>query len=818
MCPDLGRRGFLGFAIVSAASVAMQSGVAAHDPTVPQALGQGPVPAALGAAAAAAPTVAKPTDELTKKLNALRTKFKVPTTVLSDVAGTMSADGTTPIGAAAVKLLGAAYDKDATISWSKAVKFTVDPNAHNAADTDPDPSTGGGKAAALNRALFANAANCLTLCATGLLMNAQYTRGTRIGGLAGGDFDFPVYPSDMTYIVNGLRDKPGGGQAWALKELSQALSDRAVATDYGNACIRATNDLASKPGSTTPPSQAWAQTLFDARASTDYQRYLRAVSADTSLRDAERYWQAKESETLSILWEGLSFRVSAAQASAYLAAPFDDMRAGTSLKPVAAYDQTIQHYVLTKARATLAGSSISNVKNVLSSLDVMLTLFTKGPDQVPGLEQSVAIRNVFMRLTSFEYLGKSNGIFTDAQLDEAVKAGGKLITDNTTVKSKVSGALRTFNGSGILGSMSAALGITRLVLESLLLDDAIAKGKVSPAQAIGFTARIFSVYSSFGALRNLTMSFLAAGKTVTRTTARILGWHTVSPETYDLTSGAMWRAARPAADISNDAQVASTSFADAMASTSSKFVDTTEESVTVFFTQASKDAAAKVPSAQRAAAAQALTNSADVASTRVVEQASIENSVKLAVPAVSRASKVFTASLAGVGLVADLLFFTSDIAAVASAGGNVEAPTWLWLAADGLAVVASGIGVGIAAAVFTAASLTFVALGLTIGAALIGLIAAAITIPLAHAKVKDNGTAAFQRLQNDGYLMNWGRKIAFMTVYFDALSNAADQRFVDPSKSLFDVQGKAFAIFLKSTGKTDWDKFEECRSSLVGVG
>ena len=78
-------------------------------------------------------------------------------------------------------------------------------------------------------------------------------------------------------------------------------------------------------------------------------------------------------------------------------------------------------------------------------------------------------------------------------------------------------------------------------------------------------------------------------------------------------------------------------------------------------------------------------------------------------------------------------------------------------------------------------------------------------------------TATFQRLENDGYLREWGRKIAFMAVYFDALSQEEPVRFVDPSKSLFDVQGKAFEIFATSTGATDWDKFKECRSSLVGV-
>lgn len=804
--------------MVTAASAAVQLRLPANDPTAPLAFGQRPSQAAVGAAAMA-PTVAKPTDDTTKKLNALRAKFKVPTTELSDVAGTISADGKTPIGALAVMELMAAYANDTKISWSKAKGYRVAVNAHNGGDTDPDASTNSGKAAILNRALFANASNCVKLCATGILANAEHTTTTTISGVGGGGYNFLVYPSDMTYIVNGKTDKPGAGQAQALSDLGKALSNRAVACDYGNICIALTDSLAGVSGSKTPSSTNWAQTLFDTRSSTGYQKYLLAVSADNSLHDAERYWQAKESETLNILNEGLSLRVGAVQASAYLAVPFEDMRAGTALKPVSAYDQKIQHYVLTTARAKVAGSTISNVKNLLSSFDAVLTLFTKKPEEIPGLEQSVAIRNVFMRLTSFEYLGKSNGIFTDDQINEALGAGGKLIADNTTVKSKMSNALRTFNGSGILGSMSAAVGITRLVLDSLLLNDAIDKGKVSPAQALGFTARVFAVYSSFGALRNLAMSFLSAGKTVTRTTARILGWSTVSPETYGMTAGAMWSAAKPAADISKDAQAASTSFADAMASTSNAFVETAEDTVTVFFTQASKDAAAKVPSAQRAVTAEALGSAVDVASTRIVEQASIEQGVKLAKPAASLSSKVFTASLAGAGLIADLLFFSSDIVSIASAGGKVGTATWLFFVSDGIAVVASGIGVGIAASVFTASSLNYVALGLTIGAAIIGLIAAAISLPNVQKQTRDTTTATFQRLEKDGYLKEWGRKIAFMSVYFDSLSNGEEpKRFVDPSKSLFDVQGKAFAIFLKSTGKTDWDKFKECRSSLVGVG
>ncbi|WP_262002125.1 hypothetical protein [Microbacterium sp. Mcb102] len=816
MCPGFGRREFIGFAVVSAASAAVQLRLPATDPTARRALGGGPLQAAVDGAAPA-PTVAKPTDETTQKLNALRTKFKVPTTELSDVAGTISADGKTPIGAVAVMDLAAAYAKDTNVSWSKALQFSVDANAHNAADTDPDAGSDSGKAAVLNRALFANASNCLKLCATGILGNAQYTTPNTISGVAGGGYSFPVYPSDMTYIVNGTTNTPGSGQAEALRVLSSALSNRAVVCDYSNFCIGATNSLASTSGGKTPPSQQWAQTLFDARSTTGYQNYLREVNVDDSLRDAEKYWHAKESETLNILNEGLSLRVGAVQASAYLATPFDDMLAGKYPEPVAAYDQAIQHYILAKARATVAGSSSSSVKSVLASFDALLTLFTEKPEDVPGLEQSVAIRNVFMRLTSFEYLGKSSGIFTDDQINEALGAGGKLITDNTTVKAKLSTALLAFNSSGILGSISAVIGVTRLVLESLLLHDAIGKGEVSPAQAIGFTARIVAVYSSFGALRNLTMSFLTAAPTAARTAARILSWNTVSPEMYEMTTGAMWSAARPAADIPTEAQAASTSFAEAMSGTSGKFVDTAEDTVTVFFTQASAEAGAKVPSAQRAVATQALSSAVEAASTRIVEQASIEQGAILAKSSASLASKVFTASLAGAGLIADLLFVSSDIAAIVAGGGMVGASTWLWLVSDGIAVVASGIGVGIAMSLFTASSLNFVALGLTLAAAIIGLIAGAISLPNVAKQTRDEMTATFQRLENDGYLREWGRKIAFMAVYFDALSQEEPVRFVDPSKSLFDVQGKAFEIFATSTGATDWDKFKECRSSLVGV-
>jgi hypothetical protein len=816
MCPGFGRREFIGFAMVTAASAAVQSRLQATDPKAPRALGAGPLPAAVGDAAAA-PVVAKPTDEATQKLNALRAKFTVPTTDLSDVAGVISADGKTPIGAVAVMELAAAYAKDTKTSWSKALQFNVGANAHNAADTDPDAGSDSGKAAVLNRALFANASNCLKLCATGILGNAEYTSPVTVSGVAGGEYAFPVYPSDMTYIVNGTTNAPGAGQAKALSDLSSALSNRAVVCDYSNSCIAATDSLASTSGGKTPPSQQWAQTLFDARSTTGYQKYLREVNADDSLRDAEKYWHAKESETLSILNEGLSLRVGAVQASAYLATPFDDMLAGKWPKSVAAYDQTIQHYILAKAQATVAGSAASSVKNVASSFEALLTLFTEKPEGVPGLEESVAIRNVFMRLTSFEYLGKSSGIFTNDQINEALGDGGTLITDNTTVKLKLSNALTAFNGAGILGSIAAVIGITRLVLESLLIHDAIGKGEVSPAQALGFAARIAAVYSSFGALRNLTMSLLTAAPTVARTATRILSWNTVSPEMYETTAGAMWSAAKPAADISAEAQAASTSFADAMSSTSSTFTDTAEDTVTVFFTKASADAGAKVPSAQRAAAEQALSSAVEAASTRIVEQASIEQGATLAKPSASLASKAFTASLAGAGLIADLLFVSSDIATIVAGGGMVGASTWLWLVSDGIAVVASGIGVGIALSLFTASSLNLVAIGLTLAAAVIGLIAAAISLPNVAKQTRDEMTATFQRLENDGYLSAWGQKIAFMAVYFHALNSEEPVRFVDPSKSLFDVQGKAFEIFATSTAATDWDKFKECRSSLVGV-
>lgn len=816
MCPGFGRREFIGLAMVTAASAAVQSKLPATGQKAPRALGGGPLQTAVDGAAPT-PVVAKPSDETTQKLNALRTKFAVPTTELSDVAGMISADGKTPIGAVAVMELAAAYAKDANMSWSKALQFSVGANAHNAADTDPDAGSDSGKAAVVNRVLFANASNCLTLCATGVLGSAEFTSPVTASGLAGGEYAFPVYPSDMTYIVNGTTNTPGSGQAEALRVLSSALSNRAVVCDYSNFCIGATDSLASKSGGKTPPSQQWAQTLFDARSTTAYQNYLREVNADNSLRDAEKYWHAKESETLNILNEGLSLRVGAVQASAYLAKPFDDMLAGRWPEPVAAYDQTIQHYILTKSQATVAGSSNASVKSVLASFDAILTLFTAKPEDVPGLEQSVAIRNVFMRFTSFEYLGKSSGIFTDDQIDEALGSGGTLITDNTTVKARLSTALRGFNSTGILGSIAAVIGTTRLVLESLLLHDAIDKGEVSPAQALGFTARIVSVYSSFGALRNLVKSFLAAAPTVARTAARILSWNTVAPEMYEMTAGPMWNAARPAADLSTEAQAASTSFADAMSGTSSKFVDTAEDAVTVFFTQASADAGAKMPPAQRAVASQALSNAAEAASTRVMDQASIEQGAIVARQSASLASRVFTASLAGAGLIADLLFVSSDIATIIASGGMVEASTWLWLVSDGIAVVASGIGVGIAVSLFTASSLNLIALGLTLAAAIIGLIAAAISLPNVAKQTRDEMTATFQRLENDGYLREWGRKIAFMAVYFHALNIDEPVRFVDPSKSLFDVQGKAFEIFAASTGATDWDKFKECRSSLVGV-
>ncbi|GAA1051292.1 MAG: hypothetical protein L0G87_06900 [Renibacterium salmoninarum] len=814
MSKAFGRRGFLSLAVLTGAAIpVLSASPASAKPTSLK-------PQSSGAIA----REDRPSEADTAKLNQLRNQFGLPVTAFSDITTVVQGEDPKSFGYTALTTLGEAYAADTSQSWSKRTVDTESAHFFASSKVDPAPNDPSAQRLPELRKKLSDAMSCISLASTGMWANALYNNGG--SATYGGDKNFPLYPSDLSYLLNGSSGEPDAGREKASLDIAECLRNKAIQADYSNALInRILSGFSLNQEPLTPLE--WRTKLITGQTSSGYQKYLVEVVKDPALSKAEKYWHAREMATITILDPaGTSLqKISAGAASSYLAQPFEQFVKGEFPAADSAYDVTMQRYTLENLEVGIGASSLSTLRKATSAIAGILELLPNSADDLPGLDRSVAIRNTFMRLTAFEFVGESNGEFTNAQISQAVAETDTVFTNNVGAKAKLVDGLNTLNSHGVLGSVSAVLSITRLVYKSLALNDKIAKQKVTPATALGFAGSVFSTYSALGSLRTLLVTFLSKAQTTSKAAASLAGFNLAAPEVYELSSGVAWRGIIAADNVSNTTATALRSLSEEGAVAIQPRIDVSGSSVEQALNSTLDEALAKLPSGRRSAARAAIMDQVEASASAAVME-SVVAGTGLAASSARLGARVFTASLALAGVIGDLLAFSYDVVSLSS-GESQGASGWLFLTSDALALVSSGLGLAITFEIIASAAAGVVAMTLGFAAAVFGLVAVILAFINATSPEREATTTTFQRLQNAGYVTDWGRKIAFASVYFDTLQTETltgnqvlktQKRWIDDlGQSLFGVQGTAFARFTSSSANGDYAKFKDSLDSLVGV-
>lgn len=473
-------------------------------------------------------------------------------------------------------------------------------------------------------------------------------------------------PSDLSYLLNGSSGEPNAGREKAAQDISECMRNKAIQADYSNVLInRILPGFTINQENLTPLE--WRSKLIAGQTSSGYQKYLVEVVKDPTLSSAEKYWHAREMTTVSILDPGGTGleRISAGAASSYLAQPFEQLLKGEFPAADSAYDVTMQRYTLENLEIGIGASSLSTLRKATSAIAGILELLPNSVEDLPGLERSVAIRNTFMRLTAFEFVGESTGEFTNEQISRAVSETDQVLTNNIGAKAKLTDGLNTLNSHGILGSIAAVLSITRLVYKSLALDDEIAKQKVTPATALGIAASAFSTYSGFGSLRTLLVIFFGKAQTTSKAVASLAGLNLAAPEVYELSSGTAWKGIVASDSVSNATATALRSLSEEGAEAIRPKIDVSASSIEETLNSTLDEAVAKLPSGRRSAARAAIMDQIETSASAAIHESAVAGT-GLAASSARLGARVFTATLALASVIGYLLSFAYDVTGLAS--------------------------------------------------------------------------------------------------------------------------------------------------------
>lgn len=738
-----------------------------------------------------------PSAELTSRLNDLRAQRGLFGTDISDIFAMPGPDDDQKVSEWAMVAIGAWYRKNDGTLWSTAnFPGRLEPYTRNAYRS-------GGSAEDLETVRkFGVAYRAVELAATGFMANAVYSSDV-IGTTEGGGEDFPVYPADVLYMLNG-GGVPYSGHLAAGQQVRSLMQTEVVHTEYVNAVLTGVDrggvyreghdigELLSK--------------IDDGVSSISYQQYLRDVAREgDELVAAARYWLAKELASIAAIDPSRAEKTSALLVPASIAAQLQAVIDGDFPAPDPALDQGTLPLAFTRIIAAETAAATSTVRSGIAAIKAIsdeLTLRRTTPD-VAGLERNVAIRNVFMTLTSYEWQGRSGPTFTADQIDQAVS--GVTFTNNASLRSRIVERLNALNSLGILGSVAGIITFIRFGLEAANVAAAVKNGTVTDEQALALAARTCSTLATAGQFRRLWVEVIApvAPSGSLRSMTQALHLDAFADNMFGA-AGALWLRARgpgpsptQAAALRDFGQFVREALEQDIRGVSDQLLDR------IHNTSMSRVGAeqAALSSRRIAAEAQLISTEAEAATVRIP-------------PArVSFALRAFSIGVAAFDLAGSIFIFAADIVGIVQSDDPPSASAVLYAVADGLGTVGAIISTTTLVFALSNPVLTAVGIGIAVVGAVFLLVAGGLSAASASAEreqVREDTTETLQYLEAGGYVKNWGAKIEFLSAYFDVFRDPADglnrqTRWTPEKESIFDDESAAWAFYLnawQSTVKT----------------
>lgn len=675
-----------------------------------------------------------------------------------------------------------------------------------------------------SRAMFVKAHNLIHLCSTGMWANAQYSNKWAPWGTRGGNENFPIYPADIRHMANGPytgRDNPGFGYNQALRDIKQAMTQETISTDFHNAAALALFQHGLKVNGEIHQFSSLENIANVVLFVPQYQEYLRAVEEQGSkeLRQAAAYFHNLEVSTVAFLANKSETQVRILSQAAALAARVSAVYQGQKTDGSDEYfDKVIFPYTLERLYVALGASSNSLVKSAAGALQVIAELVGLEKYEVAGLERVAGIKNLFLVLSGSSWVGKSESIMLDPsrieqEIDNRV-ARGEITFRYGSRTQRFTDAVKKLNRSGLLGTIGFILNITRSVYDTLNLKFAIENGELTTAQVLNLIGRYFGTYSGIGNFFLFVRGLNSVGKKAFLSAANIFNLQEISPRLWGA-SGTI------ASDINLPASIELRAFDNAAAEISRHFAELPfaeeDDFINTFFKSEVRAAAEKIPG-QTADSLERIVEGSARQVARDIE------TVSEGLVSYSRgllAAKAFNASLLMAGVIGDALFLAAAIVNIAESSDPTDQQI-IDLSASVLSMGGSIIGVGIAVGFLESVVFPPIAIGLTIGAVVLGIVSGIISIIEGQKSIREtrsNMENRFRQLQEHGYLHDWGEKIQFLAAYYDNTYYPRDGRpRLQPGEvSIFEAESAAWHAFSQATGDTFSRFLDHAVPNLVHV-
>lgn len=750
-----------------------------------------------------------PSVEQTARLNDLRAQRDLFGTDISDIFALSGPDADDQtVSQWAMLSIGAWYRKNDGSLWSTSnFPSRLEPYTRSAYRS-------GGSAQDLETVRkFAQAYRAVELAATGFMANAVYSSDV-IGTTEGGGEDFPVYPADVRYMLNG-GGTPSSGHAAAGRQVRSLMQTEVMHTEYVNAVLT---------GLDTPAVYRVRYTvgellskIDDGVSSIAYQQYLSDVAREgDDLVAAARYWLTKELAFIAAINPSRAEKTSALLVPASIAAQLQAVLDGDFPEPDPALDQGTLPLAFTRIIAAETAATTSTVRAGIAAIKAISDELTRRgttPD-VAGLERNVAIRNVFMTLTSYEWQGRSGPTFTAEQINQAVS--GVTFTNNASLRNRIVERLNALNDLGILGSVAGIIAFVRFGLEAANVAAAVQNGTVTDAQALALAARTCSALATAGQFRPLWVEVIApvAPSGSLRSMTQALHLDAFADNMFGA-AGALWLRARGPGP-SPTQEVALRDFGQFVREALEQDI----RGVSDQLVERIYDASMSRVGAQQVA----------LSSQRIAQLISAEAeaaAVAITPARVSFALRAFSIGVAVLDFAGSILIFASDIVAIVQSDDPASASAVLYAVADGLGTLGAIISTTTLVFALSNPVLTVVGIGIAVVGAVFLLIAGGLAAASATAEreqVREDTTETMQYLEAGGYLTNWGVKIEFLSAYFDVFRDRRDglnlqTRWTPEEESIFDDESEAWDVYLNSGASTVKGRLEAAvrAGSFVGV-